>query len=334
MKTSMERKHYYAYNKTREAFLSLGISLVDPMGGSSWAVLSRRELRTNEGIWLSCTKTRRDAAGYSGVCDRIYLDSALRVVALSEGLPGTSVDSSIQLFDSLLLLPVHTIFGSQTQVGDQVLIGTIEDIGAILDGIEPIVGEPLAGEMKGERRTMQSPMKWLARLFSARDRRRAARYASPPLMAFYWDGGIPIPHSVPDISKTGLFVKTADRWHPRTLLRVTLQKRADDPVETDETITLQCRVVRTGDDGVGMAFMVADGVYANGHPGVGRLATRKDLNHFLSGLASEADGYPSIDHPYLPFPELGQPPSSNGASGIAMSPEHAEYGSEHNSHAS
>ena len=182
----MERKHYYAYNKTREAFLSLGISLVDRRGGSSWSAMSRRELRTNEGIWFSSAKGWHPPANYGGVCDRIYLDSALRVVALREGMAIPAADASLQISEHLLLLPMHTIFGSQTQVGDQVLIGTIEDIGAILEGIEPIADGPSAsGETKVERRTMQAPMKWLSKIFSARDRRRSVRHASLPLMAFY-----------------------------------------------------------------------------------------------------------------------------------------------------
>lgn len=334
MEARMERKHYYAYNKTREAFLSLGISLVDRPGGSAWAALSRRELRTNEGIWLSCTKASRNSVNYGGVCDRIYLDSALRVVTLSESVPVPASEHSSQAFDHVLLLPVHTIFGSQTQIGDQVLIGTIEDIGAILEGIESIANGPSASESKVERRTMQAPMKWLSKIFSARDRRGAARHPSPPLMAFYWDGGIPIPHAVPDISRTGLFVKTAERWHPRTLLRVTLQKKSNDPLLPDETITLQCRVVRTGNEGVGMAFMVAEGFSGNGHSSVGRLATRKDLNRFFESLAGDYSGFPLSEDPFLPFPDLSPAPDRAASNGANLPPEHVNQNTERNTQVS
>lgn len=301
----MERKHYYAYNKTRESFLSLGVTYVDRVSRSFWSTLAKRELKTNEGIWLASSSLRRDA-GCNGQCDRIYLDSGLCVAALEEGVPGAPLNTASKSFESVLLLPMHTIFGSQTQLGDQVLIGTIEDIGAILNGIEPLAGEPSVQGRTQERKRRQAPMNWLARLFSARERRRSKRHFSPPLMAFYWDGGIPVPHNVPDISKTGLFVKTADRWFPRTLLRVTLQKQSTDPERSDETITVQCRVVRTGEDGVGMAFMLAEDARDELGASVGALATRKELNQFFEHLVSDVTGVPFADHPFLPFPELAQ----------------------------
>ena len=311
----MERKHYYAYNKTREAFLSLGVAVATQTGGSFWTALSKRELKTNEGIWISGADTRREL-GFQGPCDRIFLDSSLRVVALTEGMPSLPAGSSLPPFESILLLPVHTIFGSQTQIGDQVLIGTIEDIGAILDGIEPVPDGLFPIDTRSEKRTMEAPMKWLSRIFNLRDRRRETRKLSPPLMAFYWDGGIPIPHAVPDISRTGLFLKTPDRWHPRTLLRVTLQRKTQDPLEPEETITVQCRVVRTGHEGVGMAFMLADG-YHDGSPNtVGRLASRKDLNRFFERLASDFENEaPLPGHPYLPFPDDAKPSADAGTVG-------------------
>ncbi len=299
----MERKNYYAYNKTRDAFLSLGISFADRANSSFWRSLSGRELKTNEGIWLASANLRRDS-GCAGHCDRIYLDSGLRVVDLEEAVPGVPLSTRSTPFASILLLPVHTIFGSQTQPGDQVLIGTIEDIGAILDGTKSVVDKPLADGRNVDRQTRQAPMKWLSKLFSGRDRRRSKRHFSPPLMAFYWDGGIPIPHPVPDISRTGLFVKTADRWFPRTLLRVTLQKQSEDPEMPDETITVQCRVVRTGDDGVGMAFMLAEEDRESFGLSLGSLATRKQLNRFFEDLVADANGLPVMENPYLPFPEL------------------------------
>lgn len=304
----MERKHYYAYNKTREAFLSLGVSVAPQQGGSFWAALSKRELKTNEGIWVPKTDTHREP-GFRGPCDRIFLDSTLQVVALTEGMPSLPPGSSLPHFESILLLPMHTIFGSQTQVGDQVLIGTIEDIGAILDGIQPLSSELFPTQSRSEKRTMEVPMKWLSRIFNLRDRRRDARKLAPPLIAFYWDGGIPIPHAVPDISRTGLFLKTPDRWHPRTLLRVTLQRSTQDPMEPEETITLQCRVVRTGEEGVGMAFMLAEGHRDGANGSSGRLASRKDLNHFFRRLTSDFEDTRNVDHPYLPFPDL---PGANG----------------------
>jgi hypothetical protein len=299
----MDRKHYCAYNKTREAFLSLGVSIAHQPSGSFLAALSKRELKTSEGLWISGADNRSEP-GFQGPCDRIFLDAGMRVVALAEGMPSLPAGSNLPPYQSMLLLPVHSIFASQTQVGDQVFIGAIEDIGAILDGIEPLPTGIFPAGSRSEKRARETPMKWLSRIFNLRDRRRATRKFSPSLMAFYWDGGIPVPHSVPDISRTGLFLKTPDRWHPRTLLRVTLQRRTQDPLEPEEAITVQCRVVRTGSEGVGMAFMLAEG-HRDGTPGgVGRLASRKELHRFFERLSSELHDDPqTVDHPYLPFPD-------------------------------
>lgn len=133
---------------------------------------------------------------------------------------------------------------------------------------------------------------WLSKLFTAGERRRAQRYPSPPVMAFYWDGGIPTPHAVPDISRTGIFVKTEGRWSPRTLLRVTLQRKTEDSQEPGETITVQCRVVRAGKDGVGLAIMLADEKKRNRPVALGSLATRKQLHEFLKRLLADTTETP------------------------------------------
>jgi hypothetical protein len=79
---------------------------------------------------------------------------------------------------------------------------------------------------------------------------------APRLVAYYWDGSQPAPHSVRDISSGGTYLITEDRWHPGTLLMITLQK----PVIADDTrpsrsIGVQSKVIRSGIDGVGFAFV-------------------------------------------------------------------------------
>jgi hypothetical protein len=126
------------------------------------------------------------------------------------------------------------------------------------------------------------------------------------VLAFYWDGGMPTPHSVPDISPTGIYVKTDDRWTPSSLIRVTLQMQSEDPEKADESITVQCRVVRTGEDGVGMAIVLAEEDQSEFPGALGSLATRRQLNKFLEHLLAEMPQQPPDDSPYLPFPDLEQ----------------------------
>jgi hypothetical protein len=103
-------------------------------------------------------------------------------------------------------------------------------------------------------------MSWFARLLfpeSRRtDRRRTERVGAPRLVAYYWNGSQPAPHRVRDISSSGTYLMTEDRWHPGTLLMLTLQK----PVTADDTrssrsIRMHSKVIRSGTDGVGLAFV-------------------------------------------------------------------------------
>lgn len=129
----MEPQQYYAYNQTREAFLSLNVTIVDQAGEPFWAALSQSQLKSCESIWLSGVTTGGEMA-YHCPCDRIYLNKKLQVVALQESAIAFPDKTEVDSFASVLMLPMHAIFSSQTQEGDQILIGTIEDIGAILDG--------------------------------------------------------------------------------------------------------------------------------------------------------------------------------------------------------
>jgi c-di-GMP-binding flagellar brake protein YcgR len=93
------------------------------------------------------------------------------------------------------------------------------------------------------------------------DRRRAARIVEPAVVAYYWDGSVPLPHRVRDISRAGIYLYTGERWYPGTILNLTLdteqigtgEMAANTPVES---ITLWSKVVRHGSDGVGLEFIL------------------------------------------------------------------------------
>jgi hypothetical protein len=98
-------------------------------------------------------------------------------------------------------------------------------------------------------------MHWFTRS-SSKDRRSAERYREPQLAAYYWNGAHALPNSVRDISSTGTYLMTEDRWHPGTLLMITLQKpvTAGDS-RSSRSIRVQSKVIRSGIDGVGFAFV-------------------------------------------------------------------------------
>jgi hypothetical protein len=91
-----------------------------------------------------------------------------------------------------------------------------------------------------------------------RDRRRADRQSLPGLIAYFFTGGAPVPQKINNISVTGFYLETDDRWMPGTVVRMTLQKmgsKGDDPTDT---ITVNSRIVRWGPDGEGFEFILTD----------------------------------------------------------------------------
>src|ERR1700678_1963096 len=102
---------------------------------------------------------------------------------------------------------------------------------------------------------MKSFKDMLGKLFS-KERRRAERQPSPKLAAHYWNGGSPIEHGVRDISSTGLFLLTEERWYPGTILVMTLQKKDQAGGGSEQSIAVQSKAVRSGSDGGGMELLV------------------------------------------------------------------------------
>jgi hypothetical protein len=96
---------------------------------------------------------------------------------------------------------------------------------------------------------------WFEELM-ARNQRRPQRYVAPRLVAYFWDGGTPTAHCIRDISLTGLYLLTPQRWYPGTLLMVTLQRTEKDDAGVRQSITVQTRVMRSAEDGVGLRFVV------------------------------------------------------------------------------
>jgi hypothetical protein len=75
------------------------------------------------------------------------------------------------------------------------------------------------------------------------------------LSATYWNGGASKAVGVRNISVTGAYLHSPERWYAGTILSVTPQCRAG--TGPGEFITVPSRVVRQGEDGMGVAFMFA-----------------------------------------------------------------------------
>jgi hypothetical protein len=96
---------------------------------------------------------------------------------------------------------------------------------------------------------------WLQNWLSS-DRRRANRKPLPGLVAYYWTGGSPKAYRIGDISSNGLYLLTQERWFPGTMILMTLQRTDSLGRNLDDAIAVQSKVVRWGDDGVGLTFVL------------------------------------------------------------------------------
>ena len=153
---------------------------------------------------------------------------------------------------------------------------------------------------------MKPGRNWFQRLLSP-DRRSAERHISPQLVAYYWNGATPVAHGIRDISSTGLYLLTEERWYPGTLVMMTLQ-RSDHGAYTrtytrnDRFIAVWAKAVRSGADGVGFQFVFPEsGDY--GKAGLMDGADRKTFADFVWRYREdgcvEAEGFPRWKPPHL-----------------------------------
>ena len=107
--------------------------------------------------------------------------------------------------------------------------------------------------------TSEVPMylRFLRWLFPEVNQRRAKRYPTSNLVAYYWTGGAPFSYQVGDISATGVFLLTKERWAPGTLIQMTLQPQSGR-VSNDNSISVLSEVVRWGENGSGFNFILKD----------------------------------------------------------------------------
>ena len=90
------------------------------------------------------------------------------------------------------------------------------------------------------------------------DRRRADRQSLSGLIAYYFTGGSPEPHKIANISVTGFYLHTDERWMPGTVVRMTLQRAGSKGDDPSDTITVNSKIVRWGSDGEGFEFILTD----------------------------------------------------------------------------
>jgi len=151
---------------------------------------------------------------------------------------------------------------SEPQVEVPAELPPIEEPARVVGPVRsPEVARPSdpTGAVEPPRWKTEKPARsWLQRLLAPepQDPRKSSRQSVSGLVAYFFTGGTPVPYAVRDISSTGIYVYTQERFYPGTMVRVTLTDRID-PAAT-RSITLNMFLVRAGDDGVGFKFVLQD----------------------------------------------------------------------------
>ena len=313
---------YCAYNQTRECFLALEVLAEEFSFADIGDLLAKQSFRSGEGIWLKPFHGIPTSDLFAPL-DLFYLDSDFRVIEVVESFPTFRATSLISRASSVLVLPAHSIYSSQTQQGDQLILCVAEEMEirlrrlaeagedpGVLQGAAVLREQPLWSggpglvEIEGRACTLggthaeaheisliepgiraaRPPQNWLQRWWSP-DPRCAPRERAPGLAAYYWNGTAPKAHSVKDISATGLYVVTEERWYPGTLILMTLQNTHAGEEIAERSISVLSRAVRWGNDGVGLQFVLNE----EGSPGKGKGTRldgvdRQELDRFLRVL--------------------------------------------------
>jgi len=314
-----ESRKYCVYNQTRESFLSLGVVMADSAARQLKALLEDFSVRPDAGLWLSPFRGMPATKGLSPV-DVIYLDEDNRVIQAIESFPNYAVEPTREQPASALILAGHTIFSSQTQPGDSMLIGYADEMEERLgtssgggrgsakaaqagrsSSSQTLVAEPpplvdrptellaahqrlIEKESAEVESSSPSNASWFMRFLRwlSTDRRASKRHPLPGLVAYYWTGGAPQAFHIADISNVGIYLLTDERWFPGTMILMTLQRTNTDGDDPDDFISVLTKVIRWGSDGVGLTFVPSNTVDLNsGEPLPDSGVGKKALYRFI-----------------------------------------------------
>jgi len=323
----MDLHRYCVYNQSRESFLSMGVEVVDSALKQMKALLENLSDKSDNGLWLMPFRGIPASRGLTPV-DLIYLDEENHVILTVESFPNNGIEAFKVQPASVLVLSAHTIFSSQTQPGDLLLICEAEEMQRRLERFPngsgpipilpedeyavsvPLSGRPFSNEEPTADRAMelqiahqrllekdnaeaeaQENASWFVKFLRwlSTDRRASKRHPLPGLVAYYWTGGAPEAFHIGDISAHGLYLLTEERWYPGTLILMTLQRTNTDGEDPDDFISVLTRVIRWGTDGLGLSFAPSNTYDLNtGAPLAERGVGRKALNRFVQRVQTSS----------------------------------------------
>ena len=132
----MNQNKYCVYNETRECFLSFGVTVANTLFARLRGLIGTLRLPSDEGVWIIPSQGVH-TLGVLFPLDIIYLDDNLKVIHTLEHFPAFRVGPLKSKAASVLELPAHAIYSSQTQPGDQFVICRANEIPQYLNRAAP-----------------------------------------------------------------------------------------------------------------------------------------------------------------------------------------------------
>jgi uncharacterized protein len=118
-------RHIFVYNKTKETFLAFRVRVADSVLSRLVGLLGRKSLEPDSGVWIVPANAIH-TIGMQFTFDLVLIDKDFKVVGLREMVRPFSIVPPNFRAESVIELPLHTIFRSRTAVGDQLVIDRYE----------------------------------------------------------------------------------------------------------------------------------------------------------------------------------------------------------------
>lgn len=275
-------------DRTCERLIGTKLDFVDTVHVPFAALVKSLSNVPASGLWLNPFRGIPKGPRLSRF-DVIFLDGEARVLDCVENFSEAEFEPLREQAASALILPAHALGSASVRRGDQLRVcragkivasedmpsdsdeprmkeeGCIRDLkpeSEILRDRRPAaprrVDEPAAEIPKPKRGFKERFLLWFFPEADNSDRRRASRLPAPDLVAYYWTGGAPKAYKLGNVSGSGLYLLTEERWLPGTRIVMTLQKVRDgrsDSARSEEISRVESEVVRWGEDGVGFHFV-------------------------------------------------------------------------------
>lgn len=252
----MATQQYCAYNQTQECFLGLHVTTTSIPASALQQQLSTLSLRADEALLLEPCPDLPRCDG-TATLDLLFLDRDRRVVAGIESWTGNTAIESPGEAVSLLILAGSSLYSSNTHNGDQLLLCAAEDLCRELEDLSSSRDLSLNAATTDAISYLRNELPpALQREFDpdAQERRHAPRFPGEELDAGFCYGPSTESRPVRDISSSGLYLITDERWFPGTLVRLALRQKHSK----DLTLDIHSRVMRWGQDGVGLQFIESE----------------------------------------------------------------------------